>query len=54
MSHVVLLGELRGDRLLVATRRRARTDGLGLQTVGIEIVSPGIPVYATMTAAENA
>ena len=28
--------ELRGDRLLVATGRRPRTDGLGLETVGIE------------------
>ena len=28
--------ELRGDRLLVATGRRPRTDGLGLETVGIK------------------
>ena len=28
--------ELRGDRLLVATGRRPRTEGLGLETVGIE------------------
>jgi pyruvate/2-oxoglutarate dehydrogenase complex dihydrolipoamide dehydrogenase (E3) component len=28
--------ELRGDRLLVATGRRPRVDGLGLETVGIE------------------
>jgi pyruvate/2-oxoglutarate dehydrogenase complex dihydrolipoamide dehydrogenase (E3) component len=46
-------GELRGDRLLVATGRRARTDGLGLETVGIEVTRQGIPVDATMAAAEN-
>jgi pyruvate/2-oxoglutarate dehydrogenase complex dihydrolipoamide dehydrogenase (E3) component len=46
-------GELRGDRLLVATGRRARTDGLGLETVGIEVTRQGVPVDATMAAAEN-
>jgi dihydrolipoamide dehydrogenase len=45
--------ELRGDRLLVATGRRARTDGLGLETVGIEVTRQGIPVDATMAAADN-
>ncbi len=45
--------ELRGDRLLVATGRRPRTAGLGLETVGIEPSPHGIPVDATMAAAEN-
>jgi pyruvate/2-oxoglutarate dehydrogenase complex dihydrolipoamide dehydrogenase (E3) component len=45
--------ELRGDRLLVATGRRPRTSGLGLETVGIEPTRQGIPVDARMAAAEN-
>ena len=45
--------ELRGDRLLVATGRRPRLDGLGLEKVGIEATSHGIPVDARMRAAEN-
>ena len=43
--------ELRGDRLLVATGRRARTDGLGLETAGIEPGRGGIEVDARMAAA---
>ena len=35
--------ELRGDRLLVATGRRPRVDGIGLETVGIEVDSRGHP-----------
>jgi pyruvate/2-oxoglutarate dehydrogenase complex dihydrolipoamide dehydrogenase (E3) component len=42
--------ELRGDRLLVATGRRARTGGLGLETVGIEPGRTGIEVDARMSA----
>ncbi len=38
--------ELRGDRLLVATGRRPRVDGLGLETVGVEADDHGIPVDA--------
>ena len=38
--------ELRGDRLLVATGRRPRIDGLGLETVGIEADAHGIKVDA--------
>src|SRR5215211_1035822 len=46
-------GELRGDRLLVATGRRPRVDGLGLETVGIEADGHGIPVDDYLCAAEG-
>ena len=45
--------ELRGDRLLVATGRRARTDGLGLESVGIEPTRQGIEVDARMSAGDG-
>jgi pyruvate/2-oxoglutarate dehydrogenase complex dihydrolipoamide dehydrogenase (E3) component len=45
--------ELRGDRLLVATGRRPRVRGLGLETVGVEPDTHGIPVDAHLRAAEN-
>jgi dihydrolipoamide dehydrogenase len=35
---------LRGDRLLVATGRRPRVEGLGLETVGVEVDPHGVPV----------
>jgi pyruvate/2-oxoglutarate dehydrogenase complex dihydrolipoamide dehydrogenase (E3) component len=44
---------LRGDRLLVATGRRPRVEGIGLETVGIEPARQGIPVDARMNAAEG-
>jgi pyruvate/2-oxoglutarate dehydrogenase complex dihydrolipoamide dehydrogenase (E3) component len=46
-------GQLRGDRLLVATGRRPRVHGIGLETVGIEPDGHGIPVDARMSAAEG-
>ena len=45
--------ELRGDRLLVATGRRARVEGIGLDTVGIEPDKKGIEVDSHMRAGEN-
>ncbi|HEX2085464.1 MAG TPA: NAD(P)/FAD-dependent oxidoreductase [Solirubrobacteraceae bacterium] len=45
--------ELRGDRLLVATGRRPRVDGIGLETVGIEPNPRGIPVDAHLRAGER-
>jgi pyruvate/2-oxoglutarate dehydrogenase complex dihydrolipoamide dehydrogenase (E3) component len=45
--------ELRGDRLLVATGRRPRVEGIGLETVGIEPDSRGVPVDARLRAGER-
>jgi pyruvate/2-oxoglutarate dehydrogenase complex dihydrolipoamide dehydrogenase (E3) component len=45
--------ELRGDRLLVATGRRPRVEGLGLESVGIEPGRGGIEVDERMQAAEG-
>ena len=45
--------ELRADRLLVATGRRPRTDGLGLETVGVEPTRRGIPVDELMRVADG-
>jgi len=45
--------ELRGDRLLVATGRRPRVDGIGLETVGIEPDPRGVPVDAQLRAGER-
>jgi pyruvate/2-oxoglutarate dehydrogenase complex dihydrolipoamide dehydrogenase (E3) component len=45
--------ELRGDRLLVATGRRPRVQGLGLETVGVEPDAHGVPVDAHLRAAER-
>ncbi len=53
---VVSFGEredLQGDRLLVATGRRARVEGIGLDTVGIEPGKTGIEVDSHMRAGEN-
>ena len=45
--------ELRGDRLLVATGRRPRIDGLGLESVGIKPGKGGIEVDSRLRAAQN-
>jgi pyruvate/2-oxoglutarate dehydrogenase complex dihydrolipoamide dehydrogenase (E3) component len=42
-----------GDRLLVATGRRARVDGLGLETVGVNASDRGIPVDARLSVGER-
>ncbi|MGA2827630.1 MAG: NAD(P)/FAD-dependent oxidoreductase [Streptosporangiaceae bacterium] len=45
--------ELRGDHLLVATGRRPRTSGLGLETVGVTPGKHGITVDAYLRAGER-
>jgi pyruvate/2-oxoglutarate dehydrogenase complex dihydrolipoamide dehydrogenase (E3) component len=45
--------ELRGDKLLVATGRRPRVEGIGLETVGIEPNSHGVPVDAHLRAGDG-
>jgi pyruvate/2-oxoglutarate dehydrogenase complex dihydrolipoamide dehydrogenase (E3) component len=45
--------KMHGDRLLVATGRRPRVQGLGLETVGVEANAHGVPVDAHLRAAEN-
>jgi len=55
-DYVLQLGdgrELRGDQLLIATGRRPRVHGIGLETVGIEPDPHGIPVNAQMRAGER-
>jgi dihydrolipoamide dehydrogenase len=46
-------GELRGERLLVATGRRPRVHDIGLETVGITANDKGIPTDRRLRAAEN-
>jgi dihydrolipoamide dehydrogenase len=46
-------GELRGDRLLVATGRRPRVDDIGLGTVGVEPDGRGVPVDSRLRAGER-
>jgi dihydrolipoamide dehydrogenase len=45
--------ELRGDRLLVATGRHPRVDGIGLESVGITPEPRGIPVDSQMRAGDR-
>jgi pyruvate/2-oxoglutarate dehydrogenase complex dihydrolipoamide dehydrogenase (E3) component len=45
--------ELSGDRLLVATGRRPRVEGIGLETVGITADERGVPVDEHLRAGER-
>jgi pyruvate/2-oxoglutarate dehydrogenase complex dihydrolipoamide dehydrogenase (E3) component len=45
--------ELRGDRILVATGRRPRVKGIGLDTIGVEENPHGVPVDAHLRAADG-
>jgi pyruvate/2-oxoglutarate dehydrogenase complex dihydrolipoamide dehydrogenase (E3) component len=45
--------ELRGDELLVATGRKPRIDGLGLETVGVEPERQGVPVDERLRAGDG-
>src|SRR5262249_13096042 len=45
--------ELRGDRVLVATGRRPRVQGIGLETVGVEADPRGISVDSQLRAGER-
>ncbi len=45
--------ELCGEKLLLATGRRPRVLGLGLETVGVEADAHGVPVDAHLRAAAN-
>jgi pyruvate/2-oxoglutarate dehydrogenase complex dihydrolipoamide dehydrogenase (E3) component len=45
--------DVRGDRLLVATGRRPRVEGIGLETVGIEADPRGIKVDDHLRAGER-
>ena len=44
---------LRGERLLVATGRRARTEDLGLDSVGVEPTRQGVPVDERMRVTDG-
>ena len=45
--------EVRGDHLLVATGRRPRVTGIGLETVGIEAGAHGLPVDTHLRVGER-
>jgi pyruvate/2-oxoglutarate dehydrogenase complex dihydrolipoamide dehydrogenase (E3) component len=45
--------ELRGDRLLIATGRRPRVDGIGLETVGVTPGKQGVAVDAQLRVADR-
>jgi pyruvate/2-oxoglutarate dehydrogenase complex dihydrolipoamide dehydrogenase (E3) component len=45
--------ELSGDRLMIATGRTPRVEGIGLETVGVEAGPRGIPVDERMSAGDG-
>jgi pyruvate/2-oxoglutarate dehydrogenase complex dihydrolipoamide dehydrogenase (E3) component len=45
--------DLTGDRLLVATGRRPRVEGIGLETVGVEADPHGVPADASLRVADG-
>jgi dihydrolipoamide dehydrogenase len=45
--------QLRGDRLLVATGRRPRVEGIGLETVGVRADAQGVPVDSHLRVGEG-
>jgi len=45
--------EVRGDKLLVATGRRPRVEGVGLETVGIDPDPHGVPVDERLRVADG-
>jgi pyruvate/2-oxoglutarate dehydrogenase complex dihydrolipoamide dehydrogenase (E3) component len=45
--------DMRGDRLLVCTGRRARVDELGLESVGVEPTRQGVPVDERMRVTDG-
>jgi pyruvate/2-oxoglutarate dehydrogenase complex dihydrolipoamide dehydrogenase (E3) component len=54
--YVVSFGDgtrLEGERILVATGRRPRVEGLGLHNVGVEVSARGIPVDGQMRAGDG-
>jgi pyruvate/2-oxoglutarate dehydrogenase complex dihydrolipoamide dehydrogenase (E3) component len=55
-QYILTLGDgtdVRGDRLLVATGRRPRVHGIGLETVGIQPDPHGVPVDDHLRAGER-
>jgi pyruvate/2-oxoglutarate dehydrogenase complex dihydrolipoamide dehydrogenase (E3) component len=55
-DYVLELGddtELRGDRLLVATGRRPRVAGIGLETVGVEANASGLSVDTRLSLGDG-
>ena len=45
--------QLRGDRLLVASGRRPRVEGIGLETVGVQADAHGVPVDSRLRVREG-
>lgn len=55
-EYVLELGDgrtLHGEKLLVATGRRPRVQGIGLESVGVRVDPHGVPVDARLRAAEG-